>query len=103
MFNQFAAGRFIARTHVSKAFPFLRGLTPASLMCNPFPMGDQNAGLRMSFKSYMAMGVTTMMAAKTQTMGYPSTGANGMDSVTGRKVRQVNTFMRLPSTATGVS
>ena len=55
-------------------------------MYNPFPMGDQNAGLRMNFKRYMAMGVAMMTAANTQTMGYPGSGANGMDSVTGRKV-----------------
>ena len=72
-------------------------------MYNPFPMGDQNAGLRMNFKRYMAMGVAMMTAANTQTMGYPGSGANGMDSVTGRKVRQEKTFMRPPSTATGVS
>jgi len=51
----------------------------------------------------MAMGVAMMTAANTQTMGYPGSGANGMDSVTGRKVRQEKTFMRPPSTATGVS
>ena len=79
------------------------GSPPASLMCNPFPMGDQNAGLRMNFKRYMAMGVAMMTAVNTQTMGYPCSGANGMDSVTGRKVRQEKTFIRPPSTATGVS
>ena len=39
------------------------------------------------------MGVAMMTAANTQTMGYPGSGANGMDSVTGRKVRQEKTFI----------